>query len=83
MSSACITNAWCVIARFNEFGITLNTPTKKTRAKQLNWFRRKQEHATVSQPVAVFPVNALMPERNTQRGGKQTPTIGYVQAHLM
>lgn len=24
MSSACITNAWCVIARFNEFENTLN-----------------------------------------------------------
>lgn len=44
-------------------------PTKRTRAKQPNWFKTKTEYSTVSQPVATFPVNALMPRRNNQQGG--------------
>lgn len=75
MSSACITNALCVIAAFNEFENTLNyappppPPANRTRARRLNWLKTKEEHATVSQPVATLPVNAPTPCRKYRQRG--------------
>lgn len=62
MSSARITNAWCVIAQFNEFEITLNYPALPQRkhaprsATGFGQTKNMQQH------------RSLLPERNNQQG---------------